>query len=379
MTRPVTPMWSATPHERLPANRIINDDMRRRDSPQGSRDRPLLSSLLRCKNPVIFRATAHVLSMDKSGLRSRTLRRSNGCAGCPPGRGADRRMMRAADWCISASALGVPIRLRLRGLREVLAASISPGTPPHFRKEGSTPVSSRARRISSSGARCSRCGSARTDQENNILDVWFESGPATTSWQAADLPWPADVYSRATTSTAAGSTARSCRCRGKNASPYKTCITTDRPGRKAGDVEIRGNAVEPGRSSPRTEPRSSAMVAMLNYRKMLPRKGDPAAARRSYRKSGTRGVSCSATSTFFRTRTPYRRGHEPLTSGLQRSADVGSGPFKATMNSNTIPSSTRSTTFHGRSERLLSDVLKDAVLLRRELAPAVRPNASSGS
>ena len=50
------------------------------------------------------------------------------------------------------------------------------------------------------GTRCAKCGGARWRKEDDILDVWFDSGSTHLAvldppgQPNADLPWPADMY-----------------------------------------------------------------------------------------------------------------------------------------------------------------------------------------
>jgi isoleucyl-tRNA synthetase len=72
---------------------------------------------------------------------------------------------------------------------------------PFFEREGADAWYTRpAEELLPPGTRCAKCGAARWRKEDDILDVWFDSGsthlavldpPGTPG---ADLPWPADMY-----------------------------------------------------------------------------------------------------------------------------------------------------------------------------------------
>src|SRR5208282_2907840 len=103
------------------------------------------------------------------------------------------------DWCISRQRFwGVPLivfycdacgkRLEdLRALRHVL---------PFFEREGADAwYTHSAAELLPPGTKCA-CGEAKWRKENDILDVWFESGSTHLAVlsEANGLRWPADVY-----------------------------------------------------------------------------------------------------------------------------------------------------------------------------------------
>jgi len=265
------------------ANTIINEDMRR--------DGTLLKEVeishsyphcWRCKNPVIFRATAQwFISMDKAGLRKRSLAEIKHVRWIPSW-AEDRiagMMENRPDWCISRQRTwGVPIpAFACRDCGEILADET---TTLHvagvFESEGSNAWFTRsAEELAPAGARCRACGSSRLAKENNILDVWFESGAShNVLGKRPDLPWPSDVYIEGhdqhrgwfNSSLVVGVAA-------KGASPYKTCIThgfvLDEKGRAMS--KSAGNAVEPDEVIAQNGAEILRLwVAMLNYKEDAP-------------------------------------------------------------------------------------------------------------
>lgn len=157
----------------------------------------------RCKNPVIFRATHQwFISIDHKGLRQKLLEWINKVQWIPQW-GRDRIYNMVAvrpDWCISRQrAWGVPIVafycqdcgevLLSRDLIEHVASIVErEGADVWFAKG--------AEELLPPGTQCPKCGGGSFRKEEDILDVWFDSG---VSWAAvlegrADLGFPADMY-----------------------------------------------------------------------------------------------------------------------------------------------------------------------------------------
>jgi isoleucyl-tRNA synthetase len=232
----------------------------------------------RCKNPVIFRATAQwFISMDKSGLRARALEEIKKVRWIPPwGEERMANMVSARpDWCISRQRMwGVPIpAFECRSCGEVLASeSVTLYVADIFGREGSNSWYVRsAGELLPPGAKCSHCGAKEFEKENNILDVWFESGASqSVLGKRPDLPWPADVYIEGTdqyrgwfnSSLFVGVGA-------KNASPYATCIThgfvLDEQGRAMS--KSLGNVIDPETIISKNGAEILRLwVAMLNFK-----------------------------------------------------------------------------------------------------------------
>jgi len=265
------------------ANRVINDDMRR----DGTllKEGEIIHSYphcWRCKNPVLFRATPQwFISMDKSGLRQRTLDEIRRVRWIPAW-GQERiagMMENRPDWCISRQRTwGVPIpAFACQACGEILADET---TTLHvadiFAREGSNSWFVRsAAELLPSGTRCSHCGGTVFEKEHNILDVWFESGAShNVLGHRPDLPWPADVYIEGhdqhrgwfNSSIVIGVAA-------KQASPYRTCIThgfvLDEKGRAMS--KSAGNVVEPKEIIAQNGAEILRLwIAMLNYKEDAP-------------------------------------------------------------------------------------------------------------
>ncbi len=157
----------------------------------------------RCKRPVIFRATAQwFISMDKNDLRSRALENIDRVKWIPAwGRDRIYGMVEARpDWCISRQrAWGVPITVftcRSCG-QSILTQEMADRIVEIFEKEGADswfqrPVSD----FIPEGYACQSCGSSDFKKEEDILDVWFDSGVshAAVLERRQELSWPADMY-----------------------------------------------------------------------------------------------------------------------------------------------------------------------------------------
>jgi isoleucyl-tRNA synthetase len=163
----------------------------------------------RCHNPVIFRATEQWFirmdSADESSKAPSTSLRERALAEVPrvnwiPAWGQERmRQMLAErpDWCISRQRFwGVPIVVffcdacgklfdDVRALRGVIE---------WFKREGADAwFSHSAEELLPPGTRCS-CGSPKLRKENDILDVWFDSGSSHLAVLEPEGQLPADLY-----------------------------------------------------------------------------------------------------------------------------------------------------------------------------------------
>jgi isoleucyl-tRNA synthetase len=104
------------------------------------------------------------------------------------------------DWCISRQRnWGVPIvAFYCQKCGQVLATpELAERVSALFEREGAdawfvTP----ARELLPQGTRCSGCGGSEFRKEEDILDVWFDSGisHAAVLERRPDLHWPADLY-----------------------------------------------------------------------------------------------------------------------------------------------------------------------------------------
>jgi isoleucyl-tRNA synthetase len=159
----------------------------------------------RCHNPVIFRATEQwFIKMDQAAhgkqktLRQEALEEIHGVKWFPAW-GEDRMyemIEKRPDWCVSRQRFwGVPIivfycvgcgkRLEdYKALRNVVK---------WFEREGADAwYQHTPEELLPAGTKCS-CGDSKWRKENDILDVWFDSGSSNLS-VLKGAEWPADVY-----------------------------------------------------------------------------------------------------------------------------------------------------------------------------------------
>jgi isoleucyl-tRNA synthetase len=142
----------------------------------------------RCKKPVIFRATEQwFISMEKNGLRRDALRAIEEVRWIPPwGKDRIRGMLESRpDWCISRQrSWGVPIpAVYCKSCNEaILSRELCEHVASVFEKEGSDAWYVRPLvELLPADLKCSVCGSRDFSREEDILDVWFDSG---VSWAA---------------------------------------------------------------------------------------------------------------------------------------------------------------------------------------------------
>ncbi len=157
----------------------------------------------RCKKPVIFRATWQwFVSMDIGGLRERALKEIDRVRWIPE-RGRDRiygMVANRPDWCLSRQRIwGTPIP----GF--ICAKCQRPSATPEVIGHVADLVSEHgadvwferpARELVPPGTACAECGATEFEKEQDILDVWFESGvshAAVVKQHGTDW-WPASLY-----------------------------------------------------------------------------------------------------------------------------------------------------------------------------------------
>jgi isoleucyl-tRNA synthetase len=155
----------------------------------------------RCHNPVIFRATEQwFISLDHDGLRKRALDAITRVKWTPDwGESRIHNMIaERPDWCISRQRFwGVPLIVfycdscgeQLKdtsALRHVI---------PFFEREGADAwYTHSAEELLPPGTKC-KCGASKWRKENDVLDVWFDSGSTNLAvLSEKDGTWPADVY-----------------------------------------------------------------------------------------------------------------------------------------------------------------------------------------
>ncbi len=158
----------------------------------------------RCHNPTIFRATEQwFIGMERNDLRQRALEAIRNVKWMPAW-GEERISNMIAtrpDWCISRQRVwGVPIivfycdkcREPSRD-RKILDRIVDLFARAHAPTSG---TSAAAAELMPAGTACAKCGGAEFTKENDILDVWFDSGSSHLAvlTPANGLPWPADLY-----------------------------------------------------------------------------------------------------------------------------------------------------------------------------------------
>jgi isoleucyl-tRNA synthetase len=157
----------------------------------------------RCKNPIIFRATDQwFVSMEKNDLRARALAEIDRVQWIPSwGRDRIRGMMEfRPDWCISRQrSWGVPIvAFYCEACGEVLAGeAVAEHVAPIIAKQGSDSwFAIPAAELVPPGSKCGRCGGTEFRKEEDILDVWFDSGVSHEAVLEArpELHRPAELY-----------------------------------------------------------------------------------------------------------------------------------------------------------------------------------------
>ncbi len=160
----------------------------------------------RSKNPIIFRATAQwFVELDHKDLRKKCLEQIEEIGknnGWIPAWGKDRirNMVEGrADWCISRQrSWGVPITaIYCKTCGKVVRdPKVSEAVVALVKNEGLDGwFSHQAGDVLPKGHQCS-CGSAEFIKEEDILDVWFESGVSHMAVlkNRTELAWPADLY-----------------------------------------------------------------------------------------------------------------------------------------------------------------------------------------
>ncbi|MHB8417048.1 MAG: isoleucine--tRNA ligase [Myxococcales bacterium] len=211
----------------------------------------------RCKRPVIFRATDQwFISMDATSLRQRALAAVEGVEWIPSwGHDRIRGMLEGRpDWCISRQrAWGVPIpALYCEGCGEsLLDAAILDRVAERFETEGADAWFVRpAADFLPEGRRCPKCQGAVFRKEEDILDVWFDSGVSHAAvLDARGVRLPADLYLEGSDQHR-GWFQSSLLCNlaaGRTGAPYRRCLThgfvVDEKGQKLS--KSLGNYIDP--------------------------------------------------------------------------------------------------------------------------------------
>ena len=157
----------------------------------------------RCHKPTIFRATDQwFIGMDNNNLRARAMDAIRDVK-WKPSWGEDRMgnmVSTRPDWCISRQRVwGVPIVVfYCNGCRHPLTdRAVLDGVVDLFAAHSSDVWFERTpEELIPAGVKCSKCGGGSFVKENDILDVWFDSGSShlATLNEEYGLAWPADFY-----------------------------------------------------------------------------------------------------------------------------------------------------------------------------------------
>ncbi len=157
----------------------------------------------RCHNPVIFLATSQwFIAMESNELRQHALNAIDATRWIPSwGRERIYNMIaNRPDWCISRQRTwGVPIPAVdcTSCGTPILTKALTDRAAEVFDQYGADAWYERpVEDFLPSGLECASCGGHEFERENNILDVWFDSGSSHEAvlprWP--DLRWPADIY-----------------------------------------------------------------------------------------------------------------------------------------------------------------------------------------
>ncbi len=157
----------------------------------------------RCKNPIIFRSTNQwFISMEQNNLRQRALEAIDRVNWIPSW-GRDRiysMVENRPDWCISRQrAWGVPIPVfycKTCG-EQIASREIAEHVAAIFETEGADAWFNRSEKeLLPEGTRCPKCSSEEFIKEEDIVDVWFDSGVSYAAVCEKDprLGVPVDMY-----------------------------------------------------------------------------------------------------------------------------------------------------------------------------------------
>ncbi|EPR42263.1 Isoleucyl-tRNA synthetase [Desulfovibrio sp. X2] len=214
----------------------------------------------RCKQPVIFRATTQwFISMEKNDLRKKALTEIMNSVRWIPSWGRERiysMIENRPDWCISRQRnWGVPI------VALICKDCDTAYTDPEWIYSVVDRFATHERgcdywfeapleEVVPAGLTCPHCGGAHWEKEDDILDVWFDSGTsfAAVVEKREECRYPADLYLEGTDQHRGwfhSSLLASVGTRGQ--APYKSVLThgyvVDGDGRKMS--KSLGNVIAP--------------------------------------------------------------------------------------------------------------------------------------
>ena len=157
----------------------------------------------RCHKPTIFRATEQwFVGMERNNLRQRALEAIKAVK-WNPSWGEERigNMIAARpDWCISRQRFwGVPLTIfYCESCQEPLTDRKVLDRVVALFREHTADIwyDKSAAELAGPDAKCHKCGGTSFRKENDILDVWFDSGVSHLAVLTGEngLPWPSDMY-----------------------------------------------------------------------------------------------------------------------------------------------------------------------------------------
>jgi isoleucyl-tRNA synthetase len=200
----------------------------------------------RCKNPLIFLATEQwFMRIDHEGLRGRMIAEIDNSNWVPSwSRDRIRNMTETRpDWCLSRQRVwGVPIpALKCGDCGHVgLYDEVMASAERIFSGEGSDAWFARpVADFVASALACEKCSGTSFEKEEDVLDVWFDSGSsqAAVLGERAELTWPADAYLEAVEQARGWfGSSLACAVAERGHAPFRTVIshglTVDEQGRK---------------------------------------------------------------------------------------------------------------------------------------------------
>ena len=233
----------------------------------------------RCRNPVIFLATAQwFIAMDQGDLRQRALEAIERVEWFPAW-GQERihgMLATRPDWCISRQrSWGVPIPAVhcVACHHAMLTSTLVDRAATVFERHGADAWYERdLNEFVPPDLTCTSCGSGDVEREQDILDVWFDSGSSHEAVLSdnPELAWPSTLYLEGSdqyrgwfhSSLLVGLGTR-------NAAPFKQVVThgfvVDELGRKMSKSV--GNVVEPNAIINQSGAEVLRLwVAMVDYR-----------------------------------------------------------------------------------------------------------------
>ena len=236
----------------------------------------------RCHHPVIFVATAQwFITMDRERLRERALGAVAGVEWFPAW-GEERihnMLATRPDWCISRQrSWGVPIpALQCQACGEpTLDPAVVERTAELFERHGADAWYERdVAEFLPEGTCCPACGAREFQREQDILDVWFDSGSSHEGVQLdhPDLGWPLTLYLEGSDQYRGWFQSSLLVALGtRGAAPYRQVIThgfvVDEAGRKMS--KSLGNVVEPQEIIRQSGAEVLRLwVAMVDYREEI--------------------------------------------------------------------------------------------------------------